>query len=211
MRKWLTKMDRRELLWRLGGTAALMLLLVGCSGTPPTPTRVPKTQSAAPKTAENLGNIPLLIRAGKLAQADEVYAAWRTEHDDTPQVPRTIIALAKAHMVAGEYLLARFYLNEYRRDFPSGRERDRIEYLAVRTLFLQYRQTKDDRLIAPFRAQAKAFRGMFPRSPYRSKVQNLTVKMRQMQNAHYRELAQYYERRGKPKAAAFYQGKIRGN
>ena len=200
-------MDRRELSWRLGSTVALVTLLVGCSGIP----RAPSVPSATPKTVENLSSIPSLIRAGKLVQADEAYATWRAAHDDTLQVPRTIVALAKAHMEAGEYLLARFYLNEYRRDFPSGKERDRIEYLGVRTLFLQYRQSKDDRFVAPFTSQGKAFKGMFPHSKYRTKVQSLIVKMRQLKNAHYRELAAYYEKRGKPKAAAFYREKIQEN
>jgi len=196
---------------RRPGTVAVLatLLLMGCSGISPVPTQTLSTPKPAPKTAATLSNIPTLIRAGKLAQADEVYAAWRTEHEDVSQVSRIIVALAKAHMEADEYLLARFYLNEYRRDFPSGKEREKIEYLGVRMLFLQYRHTKDDRLIASFKAQTKAFKVMFPRSSYRAKIHSFSAKIRQMKNAHYRELAEYYARRGKPKAAAFYRGKIR--
>ena len=194
----------------IGSVLSAMVWLAGCSAVSPTPTVLP-VQHPAVKSTKTLSSIPLLIRAGKLAQADEAYATWRAAHEDTPQVPRTIITLAKAHMEASEYLLTRFYLNEYRRDFPSGKERDRIEYLGVRTLFLQYRQSKDDRFIAPFTAQGKAFKRMFPHSKYRTKVQSLIVKMRQLKNAHYRELAAYYEKKGKPKAAAFYRGKIQEN
>ena len=169
--------------------------IIGCSGVQPDAPRAAEVDTARPAA-------PSVVN-------DDGYVAFRDAHEHSPKIPSMIVALAHKHMEAGQYLLARFYLNEYRRDFPSGKERDRIEYLGVRNLFLQYRQTKDDRFIAPFKAQAKAFREMFPRSPYRTKVQDLIVKMHQLQNAHYRELAKYYEGRGKPKAAAFYRGKMK--
>jgi len=186
--------------------------LIGCSGgqlgSEPIPTLKKPLPGGSKGKHSGIGEIKAQIAAGHLTRADEVYAAWRTEHEDVSQVPRTIVALTKAHMEADEYLLARFYLNEYRRDFPSGKAREKIEYLGVRMLFLQYRKTRDDRLIDSFKAQAKAFKGMFPRSSYRAKIHSFSVKICQMQNAHYRELAEYYARRGKPKAAAFYREKI---
>jgi outer membrane protein assembly factor BamD len=149
-----------------------------------------------------------LIRAGHLARADEWYASYRSEHEESRGIPTAIVMLAQAHLRAREYLLTRFYLNEYRRDFPSGQERAGVEYLGLRSLYLQYRSMQDDRIGAAFYAQAKAYRQIFPHSSYRAKVRKLEREMHRIQNKRYRDLARYYARIGKAKAAAIYQAKI---
>ncbi len=140
---------------------------------------------------------------------DDGYVAYRDAHANSPKIPPMIVAMIRRHMTAREYRLAMFYCNEYRRDFPSGHQRAEVEYLWIRIGILQYIQTHDDRVAEQTRHTAKAFLALYHHTPYRAKAQTLLVQLRQEQNAHYEQLAQYYAARNKPKAAAFYRAKIR--
>jgi outer membrane protein assembly factor BamD len=149
------------------------------------------------------------LNASTTKVEDEAYVTFRNTHENSPKIPGMIVRLAKRHIAAKEYLLARFYCDEYRRDYPSGPKRDEIEYLRVKAGILHAEAQQDDRMMQQAEAEAKQFLSIFRRSPYRKKVQALLTDMRTRQNARYEELAKYYEKKGKPKAAAFYREKIR--
>jgi outer membrane protein assembly factor BamD (BamD/ComL family) len=57
-------------------------------------------------------------------------------------------------------------------------------------------------------AEVKAFLTTFPRSAYRSKAKAIGDALRREQNGRYKALADYYAKKGKPKAAQFYRDKI---
>jgi len=121
-----------------------------------------------------------------------------------------IVRLAKTHLQAGEYLLARFYCNEYRRDYPSGRQRDEIEYLRIKAGMLHAKKEHNDTQMEQVKSEARQFLALFRHSPFRGKVEKVLEEIRTEQNRRYEELARYYEKKGKPKAAAFYREKIEG-
>jgi outer membrane protein assembly factor BamD len=139
---------------------------------------------------------------------DDAYVALRSQNEHSPRLPGMIVRLIRAHIDAHEYLLARFYCDEYRRDFPSGKERPQVEYLGIRALYLRYEREHDDRLAQQAESEIDAFLSMFPRSAYRTKVIALRQEMRRDQKARYKALAEYYAKKGKPKAAQFYRDKI---
>ena len=143
--------------------------------------------------------------------ADEAYVTFRNTHENSPKIPGMIVRLVKQHMEAGEYLLARFYCDEYRRDFPSGRQRDEIEYLRIKAGMLHAKKEQNDRQMEQVKAEARQFLAVFRTSPFRAKVQKILETLRAEQNSRYEELARYYEKKGKPKAAAFYREKIEKN
>ncbi len=120
-----------------------------------------------------------------------------------------ILDLVYHHMAREEYLLARFYCDEYRRDYPSGKRRTEVEYLRVKAQILRYRNEKDDRIAEEAQREADAFLSVYRHTPYRVKIRVLLEQMRQERNRRYEELAKYYEGKGKPKAAEFYREKIR--
>jgi len=120
-----------------------------------------------------------------------------------------IVTLARAHLEAGEYLLTRFYLNEYRRDYPSGKERAQIEYLAAEARYRQYRTGHDDALAQEAYRILQTVSRTFRHTPWAAKARTLSAKLRDEQNRYYEKLAKYYEDKGKPKAAAIYRAKIK--
>ena len=146
--------------------------------------------------------------SAELSARDEAYVAYRNTHEDDPTAARMIVELARDHIAAGEYRLGRFYCDEYRRDFPSGRDRTRIEYLRVRAAILHARRQHDTPTSDQAHAEAHAFITTYPRSPYRTQIQTLLHQLHTDQNRHYQQLAQYYETQGKPKAAQYYRQKI---
>jgi len=147
--------------------------------------------------------------SGKSTLSDETYVTYRNAHENSPKIPQMILDLIHQHMAKKEYLLARFYCDEYRRDFPSGKRRVEVEYLRIKALYLRYKSGHDERVAMQVNGEAKAFLSEYRRTSYHSKVQGLLRQMRQDQNIRYEELAKYYEGKGKPKAAEFYRKKIR--
>jgi len=140
---------------------------------------------------------------------DDTYVTYRNAHERSPKIPKMIIALARQHLEAGEYLLTRFYLNEYRRDYPSGKERAQIEYLAGEVRYRQYQTGHDDALAEEAYQILRSVSRTFRRSPWAAKARTLSAKLRKEQNRYYEKMAKYYENKGKPKAAAIYRGKIK--
>jgi outer membrane protein assembly factor BamD len=140
--------------------------------------------------------------------SDDAYVAYRNTHENSPKIPKMILALIRMHMEKKEYLLARFYCDEYRRDYPSGKHRIKVEYLRAKALFFRYEQQLDERLADQARAEGRAFVSQYPRSKYRIQMEGLLRELQVRQNARYEQLAQYYEKRGKPKAAKIYRDRI---
>jgi len=195
---------------RFGAPLILAVILSGCATLPGEHVAPAASQRPVAQTApKGLSAITALIRSGELARADEAYAAYRNTHETDRGVPPMIVTLARAHLEAGEYLLTRFYLNEYRRDYPSGKERAQIEYLAGEVRYRQYWAGHDDALAQEAYRILQTVSRTFRHTPWAAKARTLSAKLRDEQNRYYEKLAKYYEDRGKPKAAAIYRGKIK--
>ena len=172
--------------------------MIGCSPSPQRSASLSSDANVSQKGASS--NLPL---------SDDAYIAYRNQHESSPKISGMILTMIRLHMQAGEYQLARFYCDEYRRDFPSGNRRTEVEYLRVKALFSRYRQGHDERIAEQAKGEAKTFLSVYRHSAYRSKVQALLGQMQQEENLRYAKLAKYYEGKGKPKAAAFYRAKIK--
>ena len=141
--------------------------------------------------------------------SDDDYVTFRDAHEHSAKIPKMIVSLIKSHLAKGEFLLAQFYCDEYHRDFPSSKERDEVDYLHLKILFDRYDREHDDRIAEQARAEARHYLATHSRrSPYRSRVTALLEHLRQRENIRNKKLAEYYKKRGKPKAEAFYRGKI---
>ena len=197
MEKWGTK-------W-IGGVLSSMLL-VSCAGNLPTQDTTETVHREHNKTTRT--QTPKTQSTQKM---DEDYVAYRNTHENSPKIPGMILDLIHEHMKRGEYLLARFYCDEYRRDFPSGKDRATVEFLRAKALFLRSAQQKDERLEEQAQAEGKLFLSVYPRSIYRSQMEALILRLKLQRNARYEKLAQFYEKRGKPKAAQIYREKIEKN
>ena len=162
-----------------------------------------------PEVVESNATTPI---ASSAKVSDDAYVAFRETHEGSPKIPGMIVSLIRSHFDKGEFLLAQFYCDEYHRDFPSGKERDEVDYLHLKILFYRYDREHDDRIADQARLEAKRYLAEYSiLSPYRSRVAALMERLRQRDNIRNEELAEYYKNRGKPKAEAFYRGKIKEN
>ena len=185
-------MKKNTAIWIVvGGMAGL----IGCAELQPT------VQDAADANASH---------SLSPAVNDEAYSAYREAHEHSPRIPKMIVALINSHLKKGEFLLAQFYCDEYLRDYPSGKERDEVDYLHLKILFYRYDREHDDRIAEQARTEAKHYlstHGNF--SPYRSRVEALLERLRQREKIRNEELAEFYKKRGKPKAEAIYREKAK--
>jgi len=142
--------------------------------------------------------------------SDDDYVTFRDTHEHSPKIPKMIVSLIKSHFNKGEFLLAQFYCDEYHRDFPSGKDRDEVDYLHLKILFYRYDREHDDRVADQARVEAESYLTSHGRmSLYRSRVAALLERLRQRENIRNEDLAEYYKKKGKPKAEAFYREQIR--
>ena len=175
-----------------------LLILGSITGCTPTPEASHRTEANTTRPSPQSG-----------ALNDDTYVTYRNAHEHSSKIPKMIITLARKHLEAGEYLLCRFYLNEYRRDYPSGKERAQIEYLAGKVRYRQYQTGHDEALAEEAYRILRSVSHTFRRSPWAAKARTLSARLRTEQNRYFEKLAKYYEDKGKPKAAAIYRGKIR--
>ena len=181
------------MIWRGVVVAVAALWSTGCAPT-------------APELMEN--NSTATIASSSLS--DDDYVAFRDTHEHSPKIPKMIVSLIKSHFNKGEFLLAQFYCDEYHRDFPSGKERDEVDYLHLKILFYRYDREHDDRIADQARVEAKRYladHGII--SSYRSRVAALLERLQQRENTRNEELAEYYKGKGKPKAEEFYREKVK--
>ncbi len=177
---------------------AVVLAALWSTGCAPTAPELVESNTTAPVASSSL--------------SDDDYVAFRDTHEHSPKIPKMIVSLIKKHFNKGEFLLAQFYCDEYHRDFPSGKERDEVDYLHLKILFYRYDREHDDLIADQARGEAKRYlseHGLT--SLYRSRVAALLERLRQKENARNEDLAEYYKGKGKPKAEAFYRGKIKEN
>jgi len=173
----------------------IFFILNGCQPTVPDATR------------DQERNVSL-TSSSKQPLSDEAYIAYRNSHDNSPEIPKMILAMIHTHIKAKEYRLARFYCDEYRRDYPSGKQRRDVEFLRVKSLFLLWKEEGDDALAQQLEEEIKQFRSLYAQGVYRIRIKALQQEMRLRQKRRYKKLAAYYQKRGKPEAAAFYREKI---
>ncbi len=169
-------------------------------------------QPDTPSSSTPPNAVMAMVNAHHLIQADEAYVAYRRTHPQgSKELPGMMVALIKGHMLQSQYLLARFYCDEYLRDFPTGSARGEVAYLRIKAAFFRQEQTHSEREATQARAEAHRYLTAHGLTLYTSRVKALLERLRQRENARFEKLAQYYEGRGKPKAAAFYRAKIRKN
>ena len=188
-----------------------MILLgsVGCQKNIPLDslTAARKQNASIQKSTQKL-SLDEAIKQHKLAYADNLYLEYRGEHPDSSKTPAMILKLSKAHIREKEYLLARYYAEAYITDYPDGKNVDQAWFLRLKALFLRFRSPGSvDSLGEQFEEEAVAFISDPFYRKYHAKVREMLKEAKKIQYQRNEALALYYEKLGKPKAAAFYRQK----
>lgn len=183
------------------GCVLMLLQLSGCSE---------KTRIEYNKPALHWYQLMLdEIRRGDLEEADDAFASLRSEHVHSPLLPEAMLILARAHMEDREYLLARFYLDEYLKRYGTE---ETVDFAKQQKILAGYRSFslsgQDQELLRETIKEAEGFLQEHPYSLYRPLVDTMLVTMRLAQMALNEEIASLYERRDKPEAAEIYRNKV---
>ena len=150
------------------------------------------------------------ITSGDLEEADNTYTSLESEHRNTPLLPTALLILANGHIDEEEYQLANFYLDEYIKRFALSKNIDYVRYLKIKANFLGFSYNlRDQQLIEDTIKEIEEFKTQFSRSPYMPLVNTMSARLFMAKASLDKEIAELYLRVDKPKAAEFYNGKVK--
>lgn len=150
------------------------------------------------------------ISVNYLEDADDTYTSLESEHRNSPLLPTALLILANAHMDEEEYQLSNFYLDEYIKRYGLSKNIDYVRYLKIKANFLGFsNELRDQQLIEDTIEEISQFKQNFPRSPYMPLVNTMSARLYMGKASLDKEIADLYTRIDKPKAAEFYNQKVK--
>jgi outer membrane protein assembly factor BamD len=146
------------------------------------------------------------VSNGNLEKADSYFSSLQSEHISSPFLAEATMIMAQAHMAHDEYLLAEHFLNEYIRRYATPEGREYAEYLKVKAKFLALPNPgRDQGLIDETLKGAEAFKMNYPYSTYLPQLNTMETQLHLARGVLNEQIAQMYERLGKPKGAVYYR------
>ncbi len=146
------------------------------------------------------------VSNGNLEKADSYFSSLQSEHVSSPFLSEATIIMAQAHMAHEEYLLAEHFLNEYIRRYATSEGREYAEFLKIKAKFLALPNPgRDQGLIDETLRNVDTFKASYPYSTYLPLVHSMETQLQLARGVLNEQIAQLYERLGKPKGAAYYR------
>lgn len=152
------------------------------------------------------------VTNGYLEEADDTYTSLESEHRNSPLLPTALLILANGHIDEEEYQLANFYLDEYSKRFALSKNIDYVRYLKIKANFLGFTYSlRDQQLIEDTIKEIADYKKSFGRSPYIPLVNTMSARLYMAKATLDKEIAELYQRIEKPKAAEFYNEKVKNS
>jgi len=146
------------------------------------------------------------VSNGNLEKADGYYSSLQSEHVSSPFLSDATMIMAQAHMAHEEYLLAEHFLNEYIRRYATHEGREYAEFIKIKAKFLALPNPgRDQGLIDETLKGVNEFKLNYPYSTYMPIVNSMETQLQLAKGTLNEQIAQLYERLGKPKGAEFYR------
>lgn len=150
------------------------------------------------------------ISIGYLEDADDTYTSLESEHRNSPLLPTALLVLANAHMDEEEYQLANFYLDEYIKRYALSKNIDYVRYLKIKANFMGFAyELRDQQLVEDTIKEIEEFKTSFSNSPYMPLVDTMSARLTMAKASLDKEIADLYKRIDKPKAAKYYDEKVK--
>ncbi|RXK11458.1 outer membrane protein assembly factor BamD [Halarcobacter mediterraneus] len=150
------------------------------------------------------------ISTGFLEEADDTYTSLESEHRNSPLIPTALLILANAHIDNEEYQLANFYLDEYIKRFALSKNIDYVRYLKIKANFLGFSYSlREQQLIEDTIKEIEEYRNLFTDSKYMPLVDTMSARLYMAKASLDKEIADLYKRLDKPKAAKYYEEKVK--
>lgn len=152
------------------------------------------------------------ISINDLESADDTYTSLESEHRNSPLIPTAMLILVNAHMDSEEYALANFYIDEYIKRFSLSKNIDYARFLKIKANFLGFTyQLRDQALIEDTIVEISNFKSKYPTSPYMPLVDTMNSRLYMAKATLDKEIAELYAKKDKPKAAEFYNEKVKNS
>ena len=152
------------------------------------------------------------VSVGDLDKADDYFTSLQSEHFASPLLKEAMLILAQAHMDEEEYLLAKYYLDEYIKRFGDPKSIQFAKFLKIKASFLAFKNiNRDQKLLQETIEEAEKYKQEYPSSEFLPMVDTILTKLTMAQYVLDEEIAALYERRGKPKAAQFYRNRLKNS
>lgn len=146
------------------------------------------------------------VSGGNLEKADSYYSSLQSEHVSSPFLSEATMIMAQAHMAHEEYLLAEHFLNEYIRRYATHEGREYAEFMKIKSKFLALPNPgRDQGLIDETLKGVNEFKINYPYSIYTPIVNSMETQLQLAKGVLNEQIAQLYERLGKPRGAVFYR------
>jgi hypothetical protein len=139
---------------------------------------------------------------------DDKFVAIRRRNSENKILPQFTLDLAQKHIDAQEYILAQYYVKVYLRDYSVYGNLDKAWFLGIESLFLKFKISESqESLLNEILRVGHDFQNTFHESTYRKKVDTILNQSMMIEYDRNEEIAVYYTKMGKPKAAALYRTK----
>lgn len=146
------------------------------------------------------------VSNGNLEKADSYFSSLQSEHISSPFLSEATMIMAQAHMAHEEYLLAEHFLDEYIRRYATPEGREYAEFLKIKAKFLALPNPgRDQGLIDETLKGIDSFKANYPYSIYLPLVHSMETQLQLARGVLNEQIAQLYERLGKPKGAGYYR------
>lgn len=178
-------------------TVAVILFMSGCGG---------KELDEYNKPADYwYAKMITAVSNGSLEKADSYFSSLQSEHIGSPLLVEATLIMAQAHMAYEEYLLSEHFLDEYNRRYASREGREYSEFLKIKSKFLALPNPgRDQGLIDETLKGVNVFKASYPYSTYMPLVNTMETQLQLARGTLNNQIAQLYNRLGKPKGAAYY-------
>ncbi|MRI57946.1 MAG: outer membrane protein assembly factor BamD [Epsilonproteobacteria bacterium] len=181
-------------------SVAILLLLAGCSSK-----NAPEYNKSDIYWYQKMIHY---VSVGDLDKADDYFTSLQSEHFASPLLKEAMLIMAQAHMDEEEYLLAKYYLDEFIKRFGDERNVEFAKFLKIKASFLAFKSiNRDQKLLQETIEEARRYKQEFPASEFIPMVETIETKLAMAQFVLNNEIAALYQRRGKEDAAAFYRSK----
>lgn len=146
------------------------------------------------------------VSNGNLEKADSYFSSLQSEHISSPFLSEATMIMAQAHMAHEEYLLSEHFLDEYIRRYATPEGREYAEFLKIKAKFLALPNPgRDQGLIDETLNSVETFKRSYPNSMYLPLVHSMETQLQLARGVLNEQIAELYERLGKPKAAGSYR------
>ena len=152
------------------------------------------------------------IQSMFLDNADNDLMNLEAEFPSSPYIKSDLLILYLAHLRNKDYILAKYYINQYEKRFASASEIPWCEYQKIKIDFLSYKNAyTNQKKILDLMQECKTYQLTYPNSIFLPEVNTIYMKAFLTNQYLNDKIYKLYMKLHKPKAAKLYKTKIPKN